>query len=210
MASIEDGDVNEPLTGGGESPQHDGSSIWVRMRLTEQVMKLRATHDGNGNEQRPKTWRAIGKQLGISYETARGYYADGLKWGEPQPVMDFVDMEIAFRERILVELSNTYSDARKSNPSAAVGALRLMLDVSHERILMMQAAGRIPRNLARFRQEADWTAIVREMMSILERNGIGGEVLLEMRNLVRRHAPDHAHKVDNVVEIGSARSADDS
>lgn len=199
MASIE-GSVSEPLTPGGDD---EDSQVWLRIRRTEQVLKLRVSVDEKGNKVRPKSWRQIGKILGISYETARKYHADGLKWGERQDVLGLVDTEIAFREQILIELSKTYATCRLSNPSAAVGALKAMLDVSHERVQLLQAAGRVPRNLARWRQEAEWTTIVRELMGILERSGADREVLLQLQTLVRRHAPDHA---DNVRDIGTAPS----
>lgn len=198
MASIE-GAGNAALPAGGR-PEPE-SSLYLRIKQTKQVMTMRSRIVKG--ETKPMTWRAIGKALGISHVTAMNYYADGMRWGEVEDVMGVVDSAIALRDHALIELSEVFHAAKYTQPAAAVGAVRAMMAIDLERVRMLQSAGRLPHNLARWRSEADFATITREFMAILERRGIGGEVLDELQTLVERHTPDHA---ENVRPISSARS----
>lgn len=181
--------------------------LWRRVRLTRQIVEMRSRVDSRGRKA-PVPWRTVAKQLGISEDTAQRYYADFAALREPVAPTSVVDDAIALRERMLEELDALWENCRDDHPSAAVGAMRAMLEIDVQRIELMQAAGKVPYNMSRWRAEADFSEIVRGCLIIMEKHGVGEPVLAEIHEFVRSRLPTAPDS--NVRSIGAARRPNDA
>ncbi|MGI8715202.1 MAG: hypothetical protein ACR2NR_18875 [Solirubrobacteraceae bacterium] len=148
-----------------------------RVRRAKRIATLRA--DG-------KAWTQVADEVGLSVKAAQMAYNDYLSWDVdvPDPMMT-VDTSIAIRSAAIERLDEIAHTG--DNASAQVGAIRVMLDADRERMEMLQAAGRLPRDLHRFRAEAAFIAIFREMMAVMRHRGVPESVLTELRELTDRH-----------------------
>jgi predicted transcriptional regulator len=180
-----------------------GGVLYRRVKLAREIAEMRARVDARGRS-RPMTWRQIAKELGISEDTAQRYLRDGEQLAAPVVPNEVVEDAIALRERMLEELDEFWQANRDVHPSAAVGAMREMREVDAERMTLLQAIGKLPRNLTRWRAEADFNVIVREVLDVMEKDGVGEETLAKIHDVVRRHLPEQP---DNVRSISTARAA---
>ena len=149
------------------------------MRRSQQIAQLRA--EG-------KTWTQVSSEVGLSVKAAQVAHNDYLSWDVEAPdAMATVDRSIAIRSAVINRLDEIASNG--DNASAQVGAIRAMLDADRERMELLQAAGRLPRNLHRFRAEADFITIAREMVEVMRKRGVPAEVLQEIRDVAERQLP---------------------
>lgn len=148
-----------------------------RVRRAQQIARLRA--EG-------KTWTQVSHAVGLSIKAAQVAHNDYLSWDVEAPdALATVDRSIAIRSAAINRLDEIASNG--DNASAQVGAIRAMLDADRERMELMQAAGRLPRNLHRFRAEADFVTIAREMFELMRLSGVPDSVLTEVGEVVDRH-----------------------
>ncbi len=148
-----------------------------RVRRAQRIAQLRAAG---------KTWTQVSDGVGPSAKAAQMAHNDYLAWDveTPDPMMT-VDTSIAIRSAAIDRLDEIAHTG--DNASAQVGALRLMLDADRERLEILQASGRVPRNLHRYRAEADFMTIFREMVDLMHRLSVPDSVLQEVRELAARH-----------------------
>lgn len=152
------------------------------MRRAQRIAQLRA--EG-------KTWTQISNEVGLSIKAAQVAHNDYLSWDVEAPdALATVDRSIAIRSAAINRLDEIAHSG--DNASAQVGAIRAMLDADRERLELMQAAGRMPRNLARFRAEAEFVDIARQMVELMRKRNVPSHVLDEIRELTQRHMPTSA------------------
>jgi len=148
-----------------------------RVRRAQRIAQLRA--EG-------RTWAEVSDEVGLSVKAAQVAHNDYLSWDVSVPnAMETVDRSIAIRSAAINRLDEIAHSG--DNASAQVGAIRAMLDADRERTELWQAAGRLPRNLHRFRAEAEFITIAREMLELMHRRGVPGSVLREVGEVVDRH-----------------------
>jgi len=153
-----------------------------RVRRAQRIAQLRA--EG-------KTWTQISNEVGLSIKAAQVAHNDYLSWDVEAPdALATVDRSIAIRSAAINRLDEIAHSG--DNASAQVGAIRAMLDADRERLELMQAAGRMPRNLARFRAEAEFVDIARQMVELMRKRNVPSHVLDEIRELTQRHMPTSA------------------
>lgn len=148
---------------------------------------------------KPRTWKDIAQEQGISARQAQEIYADFQRWDiYVKDPLASVDEAIAFLTALLEELGREILNGDNSN--ARVGASRAALEVLRQRIELQQAAGRMPRNLHRFRAEAAFVDISRQMIEVMRRRGVAPEVLAEVRDVTERYIPPAR---DNHTKLGA-------
>jgi len=166
----------------GGTPPDRPRTLLDRVRRSQQIAQLRA--EG-------KTWTQVSSEVGLSVKAAQVAHNDYLSWDVEVPdALATVDRSIAIRSAAINRLDEIAHSG--DNASAQVGAIRAMLDADRERMELWQAAGRLPRNLHRFRAEAEFIAIAREMFELMHRRGVPGSVLREVGDVVNRHLPHPA------------------
>lgn len=135
-----------------------------------------------------RTWTQVSRAVGLSVKAAQVAHNDYLSWDVEAPdALTTVDRSIAIRSAAINRLDEIAHHG--DNASAQVGAIRAMLDADRERIELWQAAGRLPRNLRRFRAEAEFITVAREMVELMRKRGVPPEVLAEIREVALRHVP---------------------
>lgn len=153
--------------------------------LLQRVQRARAIA-GERAKRPPTTWTAIAKKFGIGARTAQEIFDDYLSWDvEVKDPLGTVDETIGLFTVMLEQLGHEATSGETS--AARVGAVRAMTDIIRERFEMLQAAGRMPRNLSRYRAEAELSAIVRELLDVLERREVPRETLEELKAVAQRH-----------------------
>lgn len=171
----------------GGTPERSGkrSNLWQRTQRARTIAAERA-RVGKDGRAAPVPWKTIASRHGITARHAERIYAEFCAWelSQADPLRT-VDESILLREELLHTLGALVEEG--DSPSAKVGACRAMLDVDRERLELMQAAGRLPRNLARYRAEAEFTTIVDEILDVLDRRGIERAALEDIQAIVRGH-----------------------
>jgi len=166
-------------------PQNAPLSLVERVQRARAIAAERAKTDKRG-KLAPTPWPAIGRKVGLSERQARRIYDDFQRWERDQhdplaTVDEAILLRAAARDH-LAELAVT-----GDNSCAQVGAAKAMLDADRERLELMQAVGRLPRNLHRFRAEAEFITIAREMFELMRHRGVSDSVLTEIGEVVDRH-----------------------
>lgn len=183
----------------GERPAR-GANLYQRVLRAEKIAAARGAVDTKGVPL-PVPWASIAAEHGLSVRQAQNIYNDFVSYRErTSDPLEIVEREIMLRESLLDHLGALTLTARQ--PAAQVGAAKAMLEVAHERMQLLQAVGRLPRNLLRYQAETQFSAIVREMMEIMERSDIPPGVVEELNETVRRHL---GRQDGNVVEIAAAK-----
>jgi hypothetical protein len=176
VASAKGGPPNQP-----EKP----SNLWQRAQRARTIAAERAGIDVRGRRL-PVPWKTISGRHGITTRQAQRIYADFCAWEESQhDPLRTVDDAILLREALLDRLGELAVSGDSS--SAQVGACRAILDVDHERLELMQAVGRLPRNMARYRADVEFTLIVDEILEALKQHGIDRAGTEDIQAIVRRH-----------------------
>jgi len=185
----------------GGHQQDRPPSLVDRVRRARGIAAERAKTDKRG-KLAPTPWSAIGEKFGLSERQARRIYEDFCRWERDQhDPLATVDEAIMLREAARDHLGELAVSG--DNSSAQVGAAKAMLDADRERLELMQAAGRLPRNLARFRAEADFMTIARQMVELMRKRGVPSDVLDEVRELTQRHVPTSASDAATARRNGS-------
>jgi len=172
----------------GDPPPRRAPSLVERVQRARAIAAERTKTNSRG-KLAPKPWPAIGKQFGISERQARRIYEDfcHTEQDEHDPLA-VIGEAIALRTEARDHLASLAVEG--DNVCAQIGATRAMVEMDDARLTFMQAAGRMPRNLVRYRADADFKVIVDEMPDVMARNGVAREVLEQMHDVVRRHRPD--------------------
>ncbi len=171
----------------GGHQQDRPPSLVDRVRRARGIAAERAKTDKRG-KLAPTPWSAIGEKFGPSERQARRIYEDFCRWERDQhDPLATVDEAIMLHEAARDHLGELAVSG--DNSSAQVGAAKAMLDADRERLELMQAVGRLPRNLHRFRAEADVITIAREMVEVMRKRGVLAEVLQEIRDVAERQLP---------------------
>lgn len=169
--------------GGPPEQSEKPSNLWQRTQRARKIAAERAKLDGRG---RRVPWRTIASRHNITTRQAQRIYSDFCAWEESQhDPLSTVDEAILLREMLLDRLGELAVSA--DNSSAQVGACRAMLDIDRERLQLMQAVGRLPRNMARYRADVEFVQIVGEILEALEQRGVGRDAVEEIQAVVRRH-----------------------
>lgn len=159
-----------------------------RLSLYDRVVRARAIAVERVGP-KPTPWPQIAKRHGIGQSTAKAIYAEYLSWDvEVADPFASVDEAIALHTGLLRQL--THEAEYADNSAARVGAAKAAIDVLRGRIELQQAMGRMPVSLKRLRAESDFGTITREVMEVMERRGVGEDVLAEIHETVRRHLPN--------------------
>lgn len=186
MTETADSSQAEPPEG-GEGVVEMPTNLWERVQRAKLIA-------GDRSRVPRRTWAWIARHRGVSIATAKRIYADYLSWDiEVADPLATVDEGIALFTVMLERLG--FEAVEADQASARVGAVRAMNDVLRERFLMLQAAGRLPRNLARYRAEAEFTTIVDEILDVLERRGVERDALEDIQAIVRGHMEGAPGKV---------------
>lgn len=178
--------------GGPPNQSEKPSNLWQRAQRARTIAAERARIDVRGRRS-PVPWKTIAARHGITTRQAQRIYTDFCAWEESQhDPLRTVDDAILLREALLDRLGDLAVSGDSS--SAQVGACRAMLDVDRERLELMQAVGRLPRNMARYRAEVEFVQIVDEILKTLEGRGVGRDALEEIQTVVHRHIDLHANE----------------
>lgn len=171
--------------GGHPGPSGKSANLWQRTQRARRIAAERARLDARGRRS-PVPWKTIASRHDITARQAQRIYSDFCAWEESQhDPLSTVDEAILLRETLLDHLGELAVSA--DNSSAKVGACRAMLDMDRERLQLMQAVGRLPRNMARYRADVEFSMIVSEVSEVLERAGVGRETIEEIRQVAQRH-----------------------
>jgi len=68
------------------------------------------------------------------------------------------------------------------NSSAKVGAAEAMREIDREGLEPLQAMGRLPRNLKRYRGDVDYSTITKAVPAVMQKHGVGAEILDEIHD----------------------------
>jgi hypothetical protein len=171
----------------GGTPERSGkrSNLWQRTQRARTIAVERA-RVGKGGRAAPVPWRTIASRHGITARQAERIYVEFCAWelSQADPLRT-VDESILLREALLDQLGEIAVAGDSS--SAQVGASKAMLDVDRDRLQLMQAVGRVPRNLRRHQADVEFVTIVDEILDLLERRGVEREALKDIQAIVRAH-----------------------
>jgi hypothetical protein len=150
-----------------------------------------------------KTWAQIAAATGYTERNAQLAFAawrdrDKTALMNEQPI-DLIHEHLAGFRKLRADASAVFDEAAGfeipakdgsgsvkvgSNPSARVGALRLIADLRQREILLLQQAGMLPRNLGAVHHEVNVRFVIEQMIEVARRHQLGPEVMLELKELL--------------------------
>jgi chorismate mutase len=173
--------IEDMADGDGEEPRRT-TNMFERVRIAQEVARERAKLPADR-----KTWPQLAEQFGMSERALRYMHSD------------YVDAQVTMEDPLMVveETLHLYTEAIEKfaqeaqigdNASARVGATRSMLEAAKGRLELLSAVGKMPRRLGAMNDVADVHRIVHEMAKVIERHGLGQEVIVELLQIVEGEA----------------------
>lgn len=170
----------------GLSDDEHTPHVVLRIRLAREIAADRIRTSATGKKLKPLAWKTIAAKHDLSIRQCERIFKDLEGWeAEIADPLAIIQRSIDLRTAAQDKLSQIADDGDSS--SARVGAIRQLIETDRDRLELLQAVGRLPKNMARYRAETDFVTIVREMLNVLEREKVPREILAELREIAERH-----------------------